>query len=171
MDKSVFRFIINIGLAIFGIATIFSGLLIQIKYHLGNNGNIAIYSIALGISYKSWSVFHKISIITLSLLAIYHVYLHWKWYKIVFAKKLFTKNQQVLIFSLLFVLVAITGLIPWFIDLLKGNEINRKLFIEIHDKLAIILSVYIILHITKRLKWYYYTFAKIKRKPSAQHCM
>jgi hypothetical protein len=80
--------------------------------------------------------------------------LHWKWYKTVIKKRLVAKNIQVLTLSMLFVLVAITGFIPWFIDLLKGDEILRKAFIEIHDKFAIILSVYLILHVIKRLKWF-----------------
>ena len=163
MGNNINRFIVNIGLFIFSIGTTFSGMLIQVKYHIGNHGNIAINDFVLGINYHGWSVVHKISIVVLSLLMIYHIYQHWKWYKAVIIKRLFVKNQQVLIFSLLFVLVAITGLTPCFIDLLKGDEIQRKAFIEIHDKLAIIFSIYLVLHITKRLKWYFTTFDKLKK--------
>lgn len=168
MRNNVNRFIVNIGLFIFGITTAFSGMLIQIKYHMGNHGNIAIHDFVLGLNYHDWSVVHKISIVVLSLFAIYHIYQHWKWYKGVISKRLFAKNQQVLIFSLLFVLVAITGLTPWFIDLLKGDELQRKVFIEIHDKLAIILAVYLILHVIRRMKWFFTTFDKIKNKHSTQ---
>lgn len=135
---------------------------------MGHHGKIAINDVVFGINYHGWSVVHKISIGLLSLFMIYHFYYHWKWYKAVISKRLFSKNQQVLIFSLLFVLAAITGLTPWFIDLLKGDEIHRKVFIEIHDKLAIILSIYLILHIIKRLKWYFTTFNKIKIKHNTQ---
>jgi len=92
-----------------------------------------------------------------------HVYLHWKWYKGVLTNKLISKNQQVLILSLLFVLVAVSGLTSWFIDLLNGDELIRKVFIEIHDKLTLILSVYLVLHIIKRLRWFFTTFEKIKK--------
>lgn len=136
-------------------------MLIQVKYHIGNHGNIAINDFVFGINYNGWSVVHKISIVVLSLLMIYHIYQHWKWYRVVITKRLFAKNQQVLIFSLLFFLVAITGLTPWFIDLIKSDELQRKTFIEIHDKIAIILTIYLVLHIIKRLKWYITTFAKI----------
>lgn len=169
MVKYISRFINNFGLIVFGIATVFSGILIQVKYHMGNHGNIAINDNALGINYQSWSAIHKVSIVILSLLMIYHVYHHWKWYKGVISKKLISKNQQVLTLTLLFVLVAITGLTPWFIDLLKGDEMLRKVLIEIHDKLAIILSVYLILHIIKRLKWFFTTFEKITNKHDTQH--
>lgn len=168
MKNNINWFIINLGIFIFGITTAFSGMLIQVKYHMGNHGNIAINDYVFGINYHGWSVIHKISIVALSILMIYHVYQHWKWYKVVITKKLITKNQQVLILSLLFVLVAITGLTPWFIDLLKGDEILRKVFIEIHDKLAIILSIYLVLHIIKRLKWFFTTYEKMTNKHSTQ---
>ncbi len=166
MENNVNRFIINLGLLVFGIITAFSGMLIQIKYHMGNHGNISINDIVFGINYYGWSVVHKISIVVLSLFAIYHIYQHWKWYKVVLAKRLFAKNQQVLIFSFLFVLVAITGLTPWFIDLLKGDEMQRKSIIEIHDKLAILLTIYLILHIIRRMKWFFTAFEKMKNKNS-----
>lgn len=171
MGKYISRFIINLGLIVFGIATAFSGMLIQIKYHMGNHGNIVLNESVLGINYQSWSAIHKVSIVVLSLLMIYHVYHHWKWYKGVISKKLITKNQQVLTLTLLFASVAITGLTPWFIDLLKGDEVLRKVFIEIHDKLAIILSIYLILHIIKRLKWFFTTFDKMTNKHSTQQCV
>jgi hypothetical protein len=154
MWKNINRFIINLGLIIFGIATIFSGMLIQVKYHMGNHGNIGIADNVFGINYQSWSAIHKISIVILSLFMLYHIYHHWKWYKGVIVKKLIMKNQQVLILSLLFVLVAITGITPWFIYLLKGEEVLRRLIIEVHDKLALIVSIYLILHVNKRLKWF-----------------
>lgn len=162
MEKNIDRFIVNLGLFVFGIGSAFSGMLIQVKYHMGNHGNIAINDSVFGINYHGWTVVHKISIVLLSLFMIYHVYQHWKWYKVVVTKRLFAKNQQVLIFSFLFVVVAVTGLTPWFIDLLKGDEIQRKAFIEIHDKIAIILTIYLILHIIKRMKWFLTTYEKIK---------
>lgn len=164
MRNKINRFIINLGLIVFGITTTFSGMLIQVKYHIGNHGNISINDFVFGINYNGWSVIHKISIVILSLLMFYHICKHWKWYKAVISKRLFSKNRQVLIFSVLFILVAITGLTPWFIDLLNGDEIQRKVFIEIHDKLAIFLSIFLVLHIIKRLKWYQTTFENIKSK-------
>ncbi len=166
MKRNINWFIMNLMLFILGSAAIFSGMLIQVKYHMGNHGSIAVNDIVLGINYQGWSAIHKTTIAALSLLMIYHVYQHWKWYKVVITKKLITKNQQVLILSLLFVLVALTGLLPWFIDLLKGDEMLRKGFIEVHDKLAIILSVYLILHIIRRLKWFITTFEKMINKHS-----
>lgn len=169
MGNNINRFIINLGLFIFGIASVLSGMLIQLKYHMGNHGNNTMNGSMFGINYQGWSVIHKISIVVLTVLMIYHIYQHWKWYKIVITKRLFAKNQQVLIFSLLFVLVLITGLTPWIIDLLEGDEILRKTFIEIHDKVAIILTIYLILHIIKRMKWFFTTFEKVRNKHSTKY--
>jgi hypothetical protein len=163
MENNINRFLINLGLLFFGFTTVFSGMLIQIKYHMGNHDNIAINDVVLGIKYPGWSAIHKISIVILLLLVFFHVYQHWNWYKLVITKKLIAKNQQVLMLSLLFVLVAATGLIPWFIDLSKGDQMLRKVFIEIHDKLTIIISFYLILHIIKRLKWFFLIFEKVKK--------
>lgn len=159
-----FSFKINLSLLFLVFIMIFSGLLLQVKYHLGNHGNIELNSNIFGISYYGWSSIHKISIVMLSLVMIFHVYLHWKWYCTIIKKRLVSKNIQVLILSVLFILVALTGFIPWIINSLKGNFMVRKAFVEIHDKLAIVLSVYIFLHIIKRLKWYFTTFEKIKNK-------
>ena len=76
------------------------------------------------------------------------------------------KNQQVLVLSILFVLVAITGLTPWGINLLKGDQSMRKILIEIHDKLAIILAVYLFLHVAGRIKWFLHAFRKNQAKQS-----
>lgn len=164
--NATLAFTIGSGLIISGFTMIFSGLLIQVKYHIGNQANLKASDIVFGLNYEGWSVIHKISVVLFSALMIYHFYQHWKWYKIVFVKKLITKNRQVLILSLLFILVAITGLTPWIIDLLKGDDMLRKGFIEIHDKLAILLSVYLIMHIIKRLKWFFTTFEKMTKQHS-----
>jgi len=158
MEKQYNRLLLNLGLLLSGCVTIFSGLLMQIQFHMGNHGHSAINNQALGLNYNGWSYIHKISILILSLIMIFHISQHWKWYKIVMKKRLIAKNAQVLTLSIVFILVAITGLIPWFMTIMKGHGMLRKVLIEIHDKLAIILAIYLILHVFKRLKWFYTTF-------------
>lgn len=169
MKKQVTRFIINLALLIAGTLTVYTGLLLQVKYHMGNHGFIDMNNHVYGISYTGWSCIHKISIVVLSLFMILHFILHWKWYTTVIKKGLWTKNQQVLGLTFIFILVATTGFAPWFIDLTKGDDSLRKAFIEIHDKLALILAVYLILHITKRIKWFFNTFEKIINKNTTKH--
>jgi hypothetical protein len=165
MRKNIYRFIINLGLIISGVATVFSGLLIQIKYHMGSHGHSAINDTVLGMSKKGWSDIHKTTILVLSALMIYHIYQHWEWYKVVIRKQLIAKNKQVIILSIFFGLVAITGFIPWSIDFLKGGEMLRKVFIEIHDKLALIFSVYLLLHMIKKLKWFFSAYSHLHSGP------
>lgn len=150
--KILSRSIVNPGLFISAIVAAFTGMLIQIKFHIGHRGNIETNDYVLGINYSGWSGVHKFSIVILSLLMIYHIYKHWKWYSIVFKKRIFARHKQVLTLSVLFALVALTGLIPWFINMQDGSILIRKAFIEVHDKLAIVLILYLFLHIIKRYK-------------------
>ena len=182
-DKRVFNgFIINNLLLIAGIIMIFSGLVMQLGFHAGgHNGQpggvhrgssrpmpyeqlreINTDKIVNGLNYHDWSTAHKFAIVCFSLLMIYHICVHWKWYKAVIRKNLMRKNSQVITLSVLFLMVAVTGLLPWSIDLSGGTTILRLLLIEIHDKLALVLVIYLVLHVIKRYKWFMITYAKLK---------
>jgi hypothetical protein len=157
-------FLINLGLLLFGSAMIFSGLLIQISYHHGHHGEIDTSHLVLGLNYFNWSDFHKISIVLISIGMIFHIIWHWKWYKtVVQKKKLVVKNRQAIILTAIFILVAITGYISWFIKLSGGSDLSRKFFIEIHDKITWVLFLYLILHVRKRFKWFFTAFKKVKK--------
>jgi len=178
-NKYLTCFLVNNLLLLSGIFTAISGLVIQIGYHMGSEHGPVAYSadphssgiqqariidpdeIVRGINYTSWSLTHKAAIVTLLLLVIYHTYVHWKWYKSVFAKHLLRKNRQVIVLSVLFLLVALTGLIPWFIHLSGNDNGVRLALIEIHDKVALLLVIFLSIHISGRVKWYSGTFRKI----------
>ncbi|HUW04974.1 MAG TPA: DUF4405 domain-containing protein [Williamwhitmania sp.] len=160
MKNDIKSFIINLGLLFLGFLTVFSGLLIQIQYHIGNHGRD---NYSLGLDYSSWSDIHKISIVILFVLAIFHISKHLKWYKTIIGKGLLNKNKQVISLTIIFVMAAITGFVPWIIDLVNGSELFRKRFIEFHDKIAIVLSIFFILHVVKRIKWFMATFERIKK--------
>lgn len=180
--KLIRSFIINNLLLVFGLVMIFSGLTMQVGFHMsehpGHEGNMNNSKSAslqyeeirqfdplkqvCGMNYHSWSVTHKIAIVFFTIVSLYHIYTHWKWYKGVISKRLIGKNFQVITFSVLFILVAITGIIPWIFDLSGFDSLVRLLFIEIHDKLTLIFIIFIILHIANRLKWYVYTYNKLK---------
>ena len=162
MKRTVFNLVVNLCLLSGGMVMVCSGLLIQIAYHMGHHGTIDVNNNVLGINYSGWSYIHKLSVVFISVILTLHIIQHRKWYKNIIKKNLINKNRQVIILSIVFTLVAITGYIPWFIKLAEGSEITRKTFIEIHDKLALILIVYLILHVFKRLKWYKFAFKKLK---------
>ncbi len=175
------NFLVNNLLLLCGLVTIFSGMVLQIGFHMGHDrtqaGSYGIQQqsiqyeqmrqidtnkIVCGFNYTSWSDIHKVVIVCFSMMLIYHTYIHWKWYKGVITKNLINKNSQVIILTTLFLLVAATGFIPWFIDLSGGTSDSRMLFIEIHDKLTFVLIVFLVLHFVKRAKWYTSTYLKLK---------
>jgi ferredoxin len=159
-------FIVNIGLLFFAIAMSFSGFVIELKYHMGHNSGLESNNSVLGIGYYNWTNIHKTSILIFSILMTFHFSTHWKWYKTIIVKKPLQKNKLQIILSVVFILVAITGYIAWIINLSGGSDISRKFFIEIHDKIVILLFVILTLHLTTRLKWYITTIDKLKSKHS-----
>lgn len=161
-EKLNLDFFVNLGLLIFGLAMSFSGFAIQFKYHMRHNSGIETDNMVLGIGYNDWTNIHKISIIVFSILVTYHFFIHWKWYKTILIKKLVARNKLQIILSSGFILVAITGYIPWIINLSGGSDIARKFFIEIHDKIAILLFVLLTIHLTNRLKWYITSLDRLK---------
>lgn len=186
-NKILISFIINNLLLLTGIVMIFSGLILQLGFHAGGDRgpshDVQIFSsqpvqyeqlrkintdkVVYGLHYKEWSVTHKYAIVFFSLLMGYHIYIHCKWYKSVIIKHQLRKNIQLITLSVLFILVAFTGLVPWFIDLSGSPNILRLIFIEIHDKLALILVVYMLFHFTGRYNWFYNTYSKRIRKKVA----
>jgi len=175
-------FIVNNLLLLISLAMIVSGLVMQLGFHVGEQGQhqgneqvvqsrtlsyeqmrgIDPLGTVWGISYTNWSIIHKYAIVAFSILIIYHTYAHWSWYKRVISKQLFGKNRLVITLSLLFLLVAVTGFIPWIIDLLGSKSILRLILIELHDKLALVLVVCLILHLIKRNRWFVATYAKLR---------
>jgi hypothetical protein len=127
-----------------------------------NHGEIDTNILVLGIGYFGWSDIHRISIVIVSILVILHIILDWKWYETIMKKKLLAKNKQVITLIVVFVIVALTGYVSWFVKIAGGSDLTRKSFIEIHDKLVFVLLVYLILHVIKRFKWFVITFNRLK---------
>ena len=158
----------NFGLLLTGFAMVLSGFVIQFNYHMGHHGSIDKSNLVLGISYVGWSGIHKTSIAIISFFAIAHIILHWKWYKAIVRKNLFVKNKLVITLTILFIIVAITGYIPWCMDMVGGQYAIRKSFIEVHDKLTFILIVYLVIHVIKRMRWFIASFKKLRESPTKE---
>lgn len=161
MKKQLSRLSINLGLLVSGFISVLSGLVLQFGFHIGKHGGEAMNGHVWAVGYSGWSDIHKVSIGVMSILMLIHIYWHWQWYTTIINKRLFSKNKQVLTLSVIFALAAISGFIPWIIDLMNVSQPLRKTFIEVHDKLALVLVIYLILHVAKRLKWYVSTLNKI----------
>lgn len=179
--RTIRSFLINNLLVLTGLLMIYTGLTLQLAYHMGGSANhhreqntlsaktnpyeqireIDVSKTAMGFTYTQWSTMHKWSIVAFTLLVVYHIYAHWKWYKGVIRKHLISKHFQVITLSVIFLLVAITGLLSWVIDLRGELGSLRLTLIEIHDKLAIILTIYMVLHVAGRMKWFAEAFSKV----------
>lgn len=163
MNKSIFNLINNIILLITGLLAAISGLTMQLGFHMhGVHGNEI--NTVLGFAFNEWSVIHKVSIVIMTLTTVYHFIIHWKWYKGVIKKHLINKNKVSIYITVVFILVAITGLVPWFLTLFDGMGHARMGLIEIHDKLTFLLIALMLFHIIKKFKWYYNEILKIKIK-------
>ena len=154
-------FSINIILFVCGIAIAFSGFTIMFQYHMGHSGDINTTDKFWGLNYFNWSGIHKFFAVVLSLLMSYHFLLHWKWFKTVLLKKLLAKNWQVIVLSIIFSIAFLTGFIPWLLQLGDNIDFDRRIILEIHDKIGLILIVYLVLHVSKRFKWFISTYAKL----------
>lgn len=168
MKNRVLQFMINSVLMLFGSLMTFSGFLIQFNYHMGHHNETDMNNTVMGFNYFGWSDIHKVCVILISIFMFFHIMLHWKWYKTVIKKKLFAKNKQTITLSLVFIPVVLTGYMAWLIKLTGGQEISRIIFIEIHDKIVIILFIFLILHVSKRYKWFFTTSDKLTHKYSIQ---
>ena len=176
--KSVRLFLINNLLLLSGAITIISGFVLQFGFHIqaARQNQDAGSSDAdyeqirgfeqirgvWGINYSGWSAIHKILAICFVMLMIYHIYKHLKWYRGIISRNLMGKNVQVVILSAIFLFTSLTGIVPWLIDLLGSTSIYRFVFVEIHDKLALLLVVFLALHVVKRRNWFDAAYSKIK---------
>jgi predicted neutral ceramidase superfamily lipid hydrolase len=113
--------------------------------------------------YPAWSSCHKISIIIMSFLIIFHIALHWEWYKTVIRKKLLSRNKLVITLAIIFIIVGVTGYIPWLVKLLGGSDWTRRIFIEVHDKITFLLFACLIIHVTKSFRWFINAVEKVKK--------
>jgi hypothetical protein len=160
--KPTVLIVINSILLLCSIATVFSGYTIMLHYHMGHPGAISTSETFWGFYYSDWSLIHKSCAVAVTLFISYHTQLHWEWYKKVLYKKLMTKNRQVIVLSVIFAVALLTGFIPWILQLNSTPDITHRFLLEIHDKTGIVLSVFLGLHVSKRMKWFKNTYAKLK---------
>jgi len=161
--NAFFKFVLNISLVIAALAMVFSGFMIQFNYHMGHHGLIAAMEKVWGLDYYQWSGLHKISVVLISALVIIHLFWHYQWFKTMITKKLIARNRQVILFLLIFLFTAFTGYTAWFYAQFDDGEFQRKLFIEIHDKITLILLVFLVLHIVKRRNWFVNAYKRLKK--------
>ncbi len=94
-------------------------------------------------------------------LMIFHVIQHWNWFKKLLLVEHFMKNKLLTVTVVIFVLMAISGIVMW-TQVAPGGFMN---FREIHEVTGQLLLVLMLIHVVQRVKWYFTAPARIfKRK-------
>ncbi len=131
---------------------IISGSILQIEFHLLKLPND--YLIA-NLNRADWLVLHKISATISFMGVIIHCILHWNVIiinsSILFVKKTIKRIPLSYYLFLVAIPTTFTAMFSWVFIHSKSN--NRTIFIEIHDKIALIVIILSIIHILSRLKW------------------
>jgi len=129
--------LINIILLLSTIGLVVAGFVLQVNYHIGHHGGIEIADTVWGMDYSSWSTIHKITAILFTFATALHIYHN---------RKLF-KNRQKVIFLLILIFTSLTGFLAWYYSYNESSDMTRKILIEIHDKLTLFLSLFMVIHI------------------------
>ena len=93
---------------------------------------------------RFWGTFHIGASLVLLLLVIIHVKMHWNWYKHLFQKGLGNKSRTTVVLSLIFLLLASTGII------LLGGACRRSTIGIWHFHLGWLMIVLAVVHVFKR---------------------
>jgi hypothetical protein len=139
---------------------IITGLILQIEYHMHR---LTDYYIVSGLNKSGWLIIHKISA-TISLIGfIVHCIMHWKFISITSRKILGQKSLSSVSLSYWLFIICIPtcffAMASWII--FNQGEPARFLFVEIHDKLALLLIIFSIIHIILRTGWMLRTYKKL----------
>lgn len=84
-------------------------------------------------------------------LMVFHTIHHWKWFKKMISVKFVLKNKLLSVTVVVFVLMAVSGLVMW-LELVPREIFN---FREIHEVTGQMLLVLVLIHIIQRIKWYF----------------
>ncbi len=140
-NKRLYRRLINVGLLPIGLIVSISGLFIQIHYHIQNSSSIG---------YNTWANIHKWASLLFTILIVFHIILHAKWYNNVIEKHLIKKNKITLYLTAITLVAALLG----FAACIATDFDTRHVLIEIHDKTAMLFFVLLLIHVLKKCKWY-----------------
>lgn len=169
-NRTALSFVTNATLLLAGSILASSGLLLQAIYHVGQ-GRSDKHLRTFGMDYWAWSDLHVVAMAVVSLVMIIHVTLHWTWYATVIRRRLFARNRLVLTLTLVFVVVALTGYAPWLIRLTGGAELARRAVVEVHDKIALVLCVYLGIHTFRNLPWFVRVARKLGERSSVERTL
>jgi hypothetical protein len=140
---------LNLGLLVTGLASLVSGFLIQIEYHMHDGAAFRATRLVWGLGYAAWTLVHQVGSASMLTIAVWHLVLN---RKPLFA--LLTRDgawrRQASVFFALFVVAVVTALAAWIAGtLVDSNRIEHAL-VEIHDKVVIPMAVLMVVHAWQR---------------------
>jgi len=159
MNKSLNKIALNWTTFLSCALLVISGFIIQINFHIGDS------ELALGMTRETCEFFHKISSLIAGICISIHITNNYKWYRTVIKNSLFKRNIALTILTLFFIATALSGYAPWVMDALFGTNQIRNVIIEIHDKIGIIFTAFLLIHLQKKIR----LIAFRKRTPSTIH--
>jgi hypothetical protein len=138
---------INVSLLIAGTASLVSGFLIQATYHMGH-GTWAGRPV-WGWTYPTWALFHQISSAMLLAFATWHLSLNRKPLFAILKRNHAWRRLGPILFAA-FAAAVTTALLAWIAAVASGNFFAERALVEIHDKVVILMSVLLAVHVWQR---------------------
>jgi hypothetical protein len=144
------RFVLNLSLLASAALSAGTGLLLQIKYHIGHPAPSISLETVWGHEYPFWSSVHKFASVVFLAFALIHLFRNHKWIKGVLTKRRMGRPRHTLMLSGIFLAATLTGSVAWSISGFPRTHVQEKLVIEIHDKITLFLVVFLFMHTWKR---------------------
>ena len=135
---------LNLGLLMTSACSLLTGFLIQITYHMHHGAAVRATRMVWGLGYPAWALIHQIASALMLILAGWHIFLNRRPF---FA---WLKKRQNPGFVALFTLAVLSALAAWVAGKLFDSTMVERALVEVHDKLAIPLSVLLAWHIGRR---------------------
>ena len=139
MNKSKFIYLTDLILVYVFVLSFYRGVELHIAGHGINHA-----------TWHNWAVFHTIVSLLFMALGIIHIRSHWGWYGGLKRKGCKGKGKVVLLLSIVFVLVVVSGLVVLFFV----NGANSSIGL-LHYKTGIVVGVLGVLHVLERKRMLY----------------
>jgi hypothetical protein len=134
------RWKLNMVLLVAGAATVFSGFLVQIHFHMHRTRG-AVW----GLDHAEWNLLHQLASFTFLCAMAWHLAMNWKSFLVCWSPRR-TWRRMGFYLAVTFGLAVVTALWALSAFLLVGHGLLENTLVEIHDKVTIPLSVLLLVH-------------------------
>jgi hypothetical protein len=149
--KTAINYWVNVSSLLPFILLIITGLILQANYHFSHKPEE--YEV-FSMNKKYWLLLHKIFALISTPIIFFHLALHFRWIKNLFMNKISSKGNKIVrttkVLLILYFLTFITSMVSW---LFLEDPHAKRMIIELHDKIALIIIIYFTIHIIQHFKW------------------